>query len=158
MIESKNSWQDSYNRAIQLLAAREHSAQELMSKLLRKGFEHDDVEIAIGMLQEQNLQSDQRFVDVFVRSRSQRGHGPTKISHELRQKGITAELIEEAVNAQGSHWFDYARQHYQKKYRNTVVNNYNEWTKRARFMQNRGYTMEHIKAIVEFDQKSADYE
>ncbi len=66
--------------------------------------------------------------------------------------------IEEAVNAQGSHWFDYARQHYQKKYRNTVVNNYNEWTKRARFMQNRGYTMEHIKAIVEFDQKSADYE
>lgn len=86
-------------RAVALLARREHSALELRTKLIAKGFDATEVEAAIERLAAQGLQSDQRFVEALVRSRTQAGQGPARLRMELARHGL-AELGEPALQAQ----------------------------------------------------------
>jgi regulatory protein len=97
---------------------------------------------------------DERFTEVYIRSRKNRGFGPIKIRAELKSKGISNTLIYDHLNEGGACWFDNAQSQYQKKYGEAPISDYNGWTKRARFMQGRGFTMEHIHVTVprvEFD-------
>ena len=56
--------------AMNLLARREHSYVELERKLKQRGFADSVIEQALQRLQEQGLQSDQRFVESFIRARA----------------------------------------------------------------------------------------
>ena len=71
-----------------MLARREHSRVELQEKLTKKGFPREQIECALEQLVANNLQSDQRFLEDFIRSRVLKGNGPLRISQELRQRGI----------------------------------------------------------------------
>ena len=88
-----------------------------------------------------------------MRSRRNKGFGPVKISAELKTKGIKSRLIAEYLHGESPEWIDVAREQYEKKYRSSRAENYKEWTKRARFMQSRGFNMEHIQAVL----PSADF-
>ena len=151
MTESATAYQSVLHRAVDLLARREHSATELFNKLLQKGFAEELVESALCELKNKNLQSDERFAEAFVNERIRRGYGPIKIQHELSRKGISQNLISAYVNQSSHQWLDLALVQYQKKYQSTAVDNYAEWSKRARFLQSRGFTMEQIRASINFD-------
>ena len=56
-----DSTNDIRARALDLLAAREHSRTELARKLKLNGFDETSIEVVISDLHEQNLQSDERF-------------------------------------------------------------------------------------------------
>jgi Uncharacterized protein conserved in bacteria len=147
-----------YHKAIQLLARREHSISELRRKLMgSKALDGSSgngksateiIEKILSQLVSENFLSDQRFAEAYVRARGLRGIGPIKLRAELNSKGVDSALIEELIDMEGSQWRQSAQQQYDKKYGDKPVNDYNEWTKRARFLQGRGFTMEHIKAAV----------
>src|SRR5437763_3859772 len=59
----------SYDRALNMLAFRARSSQELARSLVRKGEERAHVEWAIARLQEQGLIDDAAFARAFTRSR-----------------------------------------------------------------------------------------
>ena len=73
--------------AIDLLSRREHSQLELRKKLVAKGFADDEVDELLLRLHEENLQSDERYAESYVRQRVDKGYGPIRIRQELRQKG-----------------------------------------------------------------------
>ena len=150
MSENKVSQQitNVLHRAVDLLSRREHSAQELSQKLQKKGFGENDIELAIIRLQEENLQSDDRFTESFVNERIRRGHGPIKIMHELRQRGVAENMVENYVNAEEEQWLSLVQLQYQKKYANLKVRDYSEWSKRARFLQGRGFTSAQIRNAI----------
>lgn len=150
MSENKVSQQitNVLHRAVDLLSRREHSAQELSQKLQKKGFAENDIELVIIRLQEENLQSDDRFTESFVNERIRRGHGPIKIMHELRQKGVTENMVENYVNADEEQWSNLVQLQYQKKYADMKVRDYTEWSKRARFLQGRGFTSTQIRSAI----------
>lgn len=76
-------------RAVKLLAQREHSARELRDKLVRRGAPPVWVDSAIAQLQELGLQNDQRALQELARHYLQKGgSGPRKIAHQLRQRGF----------------------------------------------------------------------
>ena len=137
------------HRAVDLLSRREHSAQELSQKLQKKGFAENDVRLAIIRLQDENLQSDERFTESFVNERVRRGHGPIKIMHELRQKGVAEHMVENYVNIEEDQWLNLVQLQYQKKYSDMKVRDYNEWSKRARFLQGRGFTSAQIRSAID---------
>jgi regulatory protein len=148
--EIKKEFTATLHRAIDLLARREHSAQELVAKLTQKGFELHVIQEVLDRLQSESLQSDDRYAEAFVNERMRRGHGPVKILSELNNKGVSQSLISVYVDPQDYEWTKIAQFEYQKKYANSEVNNYNEWTKRARFLQGRGFTTQQIRASVIF--------
>lgn len=157
---SKKEFNELFARGVRLLAMREHSVDEMINKLMDRRESFGDTEgsntvhAVVDELLEKKYLSDERFTESYIRARGNRGFGPVKIKAELKNKGVSSDLIQDALDEGASYWFDNAQSQYQKKYGDVPISDYNVWTKRARFMQSRGFTMEHIHVTVpriEFD-------
>ena len=59
--------------ALASLVMREHSVKELHDKLTRKEYDQDSIEIVIAECLKDNYLNDQRFAEIFWRSRSRKG-------------------------------------------------------------------------------------
>jgi len=86
-------------KAMDLLARREHSEQELRQKLKSREYAYDAIEEAVQSLLRDGLLSDERFTESYVNHRYNAGMGPVKIRYELRQKGVSDALAEEYIEA-----------------------------------------------------------
>ena len=85
--------------ALHLLSYRPRAEQELRGRLRSKGFPHALVEWCLRLLEEQGLIDDQAFASAFVRSRIRlRPRGRFRLTQELRQKGVSAEVAEQAID------------------------------------------------------------
>ena len=85
--------------ALHLLAYRPRAEQELRVRLRSKGFPHASVEWCLRRLEEQGLIDDSAFASAFVRSRIRlRPRGRFRLTQELRQKGVSAEVAEQAID------------------------------------------------------------
>ncbi|MBV1878497.1 MAG: RecX family transcriptional regulator [Pseudomonadales bacterium] len=62
------------------------------------------IEIEITKLRDENLQSDYRLAEAYIRSRSNRGQGPIKIKAELRAKGLVDRMIIDAFDMAAIDW------------------------------------------------------
>jgi regulatory protein len=67
--------------------------------------------------------------------------------NELREKGISDELIAEAASDVKENELENATEVWRKKY-NQPANDRNEWAKQARFLQSRGFSFDTIKAVL----------
>lgn len=157
--QGETDYKELYAKGIRLLAMREHSVKEIADKLLTKSKvdlpDSTLIYAVIDELIEEGYLSDERFTESYVRSRANRGFGPVKIRSELRSKGICDNHIQDYLDDGAVVWFDNAALEYQKKYSTAPINDYSEWSKRARFMQSRGFTMDQIQSTI--PQFSFDY-
>ena len=144
MVAQKKPERDAYYVAVDLLSRREHSRVELENKLSKKGFPDEQIAQAFEQLWEHGLQSDQRYLEDFVRSRLLKGSGPLKISHELRTRGIDESVLDSYLRTQNIDWLEVATATYQKKYRNNTEMDARERAKRVRFMQSKGFPSDII--------------
>jgi len=131
-----------YNRArlsaMNMLAQREQSRQELANKLQVR-YESDIVSQVLEDLAREGLQSDERFLEIFVRSRINRGQGPLKISHELRNKGIGSEAIDSQLKPYAESWQKLAKDVLERKFGVEPPTDFKERQKRQRFIAGRGF-------------------
>lgn len=87
-----------YNYAVSLLARRDHSEKELMTKLTQKGYT-DGAEKAIDKLRVGGYVSDERFARLYVRElRTLKKYGKRRIEQELYRKGIDRDIISEVLD------------------------------------------------------------
>ncbi len=135
-----------YNRALNLLARREHSQQELFLKLLAKGFEASEANPVIQALAAKSLLSDERFAELYTQSRIQRGYGPVRIQQELQNKGVKPLLAEETLAVYKVDWVTHAKKVLEKYMR---LHPDVEVVKQQRFLYQRGFTSEHIRILLE---------
>jgi len=134
--------------AMDLLARREHSKQELLHKI-RKRFPSETVliEDAIETLHEEGLQSDNRLAEAFLRSRANRGQGPIKIRSELRTKGVNDEDIDAAFSNCAIDWREQVTSVASKRFGEQGPEDAKERAKRSRFLQQRGFSFEEIASL-----------
>lgn len=130
--------------AMDLLARREHSRAELADKLRRK-FEVDaeQVEPVLDQLRADNLQSDERFAEAYVRYRRSRGVGPLLIRQELRARKVDPELLEACLDISSEQWLETLRQVIERKRRPGI-----EHPKLYRFCLSRGFTTSQINTCL----------
>jgi len=84
--------------ALHLLSYGPRTEQELRVRLRSQGFPHASVEWCLRVLEEQGLIDDHTFAAAFVRSRIRlRPRGRFRLTQELRQKGVSAEVAEQAI-------------------------------------------------------------
>lgn len=138
-----------WNTALDLLARREHSQQELREKL-RKRYPDDDarVEDALVRLVERGLQDDNRFAEAFVRSRHQRGHGPVRIRFDGRQKGVEAQ-VNAVLDESQLDWYELAADIATRKLGSADIADLKVKAKLYRFLSQRGFQPDHIRFAVE---------
>jgi regulatory protein len=83
--------------ALRLLARREHSRKELARKLLQRGFAEIDIEPILDKLIASRALSDLRFAQSYVYARLNKGFGPVRIAHELRERGVDEDIAKQAL-------------------------------------------------------------
>ncbi len=130
-----------------LLSRREHSFKELYEKLRLRGFEPDEIDVALEKLVSENLLNDDRFTESYVHYRVQKGFGPLRIKNELSDKGIDNEIIQNQMESYESAWSELMQQQRIKKFGAEIPADYKEKMKQARFLQNRGFSPESVMRL-----------
>lgn len=131
-------------RAIRLLARREHTRAELARKLTPHGTT-EEIDTVLNELAQSGLQSDARFAESYVRSQAAR-LGAARLRHTLRMKGVPADLIETQVDDLPDELVR-AREVWQRKFTAPPADA-REWAKQARFLQGRGFSAELIHRLL----------
>lgn len=131
------------------LARREYGHTELIRKLANKGFDRGIAEQAVRALSDENLQSDQRFAESFVRSRIHQAKGPVRIRLDLTERGINDAIIENALEESDANWHELARETRTKKFGRARPADFKAKAKQMRFLQYRGFESDHIQAAVD---------
>lgn len=134
--------------AMNLLARREHSLAELQQKLTQKFPEADNIDAVLTVLSEENLQSDARFAEAFVRFRANKGFGPVRIFQELQQRGVSQSLSQVALDEADINWLALLAEQYHKKAKSLAGKNGNEQVKIQRYLNYRGFSPEAIRRFV----------
>lgn len=130
-----------------ILALREHSRHELKQKLKKHSQDNDLLEETLEFLEDNNYLSDERFVEVFIRSKANRGYGPYWIQQALTAKKVDKKLVHEYLY-KDMDWLEITQKAYTKKYKETKPKDFAERVKRKRYLQNRGFLSEHISNIM----------
>ena len=149
LTETENAADAVRKQALDMLARREHSGAELRVKLAAKGFPADIINDALSDLYRSGWLSDERFVEAFLRVRSERGYGPVRIRAELKERGIDDELIAMHLDARDSSWLRSLQAICVKRYGAAQPADFAEKAKRMRFLQTRGFTAEQIRVVME---------
>ena len=136
------------NQAMNWLARREHSLAELHVKLAAKDYSPPEIEAAVAGLAADGLVSDERFAEAFVASRVRKGQGPVRIRMELKQRGISAELISESVDAAGPDWGRLAADVRERKFGASLPDDFKAKARQMRFLEYRGFSSEHIRRAL----------
>ncbi|AMH16697.1 RecX family regulatory protein [Hafnia paralvei ATCC 29927] len=138
---------ETLNRAMRLLAQRDHSETELRRKLAAQDVSEEDVEQAIAYCHEHHWLDDRRFAERYLVMRSQKGYGVQRIQQELGMKGIARELIHDAFASSDIDWCALAKQTAHRKFGQTLPQEWKEKAKVQRFLLYRGFFQEEIYAV-----------
>lgn len=132
--------------AMDYLSRREHATHELFQKLVAKEeYEADDITEALARLAEQGLLSDERFTEAFINQRLNRGYGPLKIRSELRQKGVSDDMIGAFLDERDAQWQESALAVRIKKFGSEKPSDLKETARQTRFLQSRGFSHEQTR-------------
>jgi regulatory protein len=146
---------DLRERALRLLARREHSRAELARKLEHAGFVRDDIAPLLDAFEAKNWLSDRRFADSYVADHRARA-GSVKLAYDLRQRGVSDSIIESVLGDNRDSELDRAREVWQKKF-GAAPADAAEKARQMRFLQSRGFTPEVIRrAISGADDRAGD--
>ncbi|KAB2904598.1 MAG: RecX family transcriptional regulator [Anaerolineae bacterium] len=97
-LKAKDAAATAYKQALGFLSYRIRSSSELRDYLRRKRYDDTLIEEVIGRLTELNYLNDLEFARTWVRNREEfHPRGASALRYELRQKGISSEIIDEAL-------------------------------------------------------------
>lgn len=130
------------------MTQREHSQRELQLKLRSRGFDESGIESVIAQLAGSGLQSDDRYTDNYIASRTERGSGPIRIRAELRERGIDESVIERQLEAYVDLWPSLLQQVHDAKYGTEPARDRKSLAKQARFLEYRGFPSELIRNFL----------
>lgn len=132
---------------LRLLARREHSQKELLDKLTLRGFDAETSRRVVSELAEQGWQCDRRYAESYARQRIEKGYGPLRIQYELQQRGITEVDLDGVLDELNENWLTIVEKTYLNKYDPDARLSTKEWLKRSRFLQQRGFGGDLIRAL-----------
>ncbi|MDC0934038.1 regulatory protein RecX [Gammaproteobacteria bacterium] len=129
--------------AMDSLARREHSYVELQRKLRLKypDAPHDEIDLQLGRLRDQGLQSDARFVESYVRYRKSRGFAYLHIRSDLLGRGVSESLIERNLFEDDDDWLPMAEALVKKRLQGEADLSFGSkpHLKLLRFLESRGF-------------------
>ncbi len=97
-LQEKDEQEVAFNRALRYLSYRARSEAEMRKYLSDKGFSENVSQTVIDRLKDERLINDPRFAQDWIDNRvSFRPRSQTQLRFELRNKGLSEDLIEDAL-------------------------------------------------------------
>lgn len=137
-------------RALRLLARREHSRAELRAKLAAHAENEELLDRLLATLEAENLLSDQRYATQRVTARASR-FGDGRLRQDLRSQGVgDAEIA--AAMAEGGDEMERCRAVWQKKF-GSRPGSVEERARQMRFLQYRGFAGDTIRCVLQGEEE-----
>jgi regulatory protein len=136
--------------ALDALARRDYTSEDLRRKLLEKGYDAVVIGPLLDVLRAQKLLDDRRYAENFVAYHAARGQGPLRVRAELRRHGLEGALVEECLDAFPD-WAAQLLKAQQKKFGCQAPSNYADKQRQVRFLGYRGFTSAQIRSALGFD-------
>jgi len=133
-------------KIMNLLSRREHSEKEIYMKLIKFVESKIRLNDEIEKLKNEDLLSDARFSEAYMRSRFNSGFGPVRIKYELNKKGVSKILIDRALIETDLDWDQKMTDEYKKKYDSNRTKDQN-FLKISKFLLYRGFDLEKISKL-----------
>ncbi|OCG60908.1 hypothetical protein A9G41_04455 [Gilliamella sp. Nev5-1] len=153
------------NKAVQLLAQRNHSSYELSQKIASffiKKLQYTDeeyhdqltklkieIQYIIEYCIKQNWINDEQYIENYIVMRAQKGYGKYKIAMELKQRGLPVDLSRQLLQIADINWGNMAYEQLLKKLKQIDCKNNNNKQKGMQFLMTRGYTQDDIKTAYD---------
>jgi len=134
--------------ALKLLNRRDYGARELGERLAERGFTAAAARAVVDQLVQEKLLDDSRFAEHFVAYHANRGQGPVRIAHKLREAGVAAELISASVDAGSADWRRRCAEVRRKRFGAREPGSWAERGKQARFLTQRGFSSDQVRAAI----------
>jgi regulatory protein len=142
------AYRAAFERAVGLLAQREHSVRELTAKLASRGVAADTARLVVDDLRGRGLQSDERFAEAFVHARVGRGQGPVRIRRELAERGIHDDVADQLLTQPAEYWLERAQAVRARKFGAALPAERRDWNRQARFLAQRGFPADLIYRML----------
>lgn len=156
---SMDEFEKYLNKALRFLSYRPRSEKEIRDKLLMKKAPQDIVDKVINSLREHKFLDDEKYAKWFIENRLRfNPKGQRILKMELKQKGVSSEIIEEAIkNLSGdgetelpSNDLDSARKLVEKKLpRYKDLEKQIIYNKLGSFLARRGFGWDTIKKSID---------
>lgn len=143
-----DSTSDIENCALRLLAQRDHTRGELLRKLLQRGFIESAINPVLNQLETQGFINEPQFAEHYIAERMKKGFGVLRIRGELREKGLSGTLIEQAFEPVKNEWAECIAAAHQRRFGNTAPTDRADYGRRARFLEQRGFPTDLIVRIL----------
>ncbi|MBW7903657.1 MAG: recombination regulator RecX [Rhodocyclaceae bacterium] len=132
-------------RALRLLARRDHARAELKKKLAPHAESEETLDALLDELAGRRLLSDARYAEMRVSGRSGR-YGNARLAQELKTQGVTEETVEAALAGAGD---EVARAYaiWRRKF-GTLAADAAERARQARYLGNRGFSGDTIRRVL----------
>jgi regulatory protein len=133
-------------RAVRLLAGREHSRVELRRKLAAFAENSGELDALLDELVCSRLLSDDRYAEARAHSLSRR-YGSMRLAHDLKQQGVSDAARERVVAEARRTDLERAREVWRKRF-GEAPRTAQERARQMRFLQNRGFAVEVIHSVL----------
>lgn len=140
-----------YDKALGLLARREHSRKELKTKLRQSGYDGDEAVAALDRLGAQHYQDDDRFAEALLRGRIAQGYGPARLRVELKSHGVADARVRELLDKAEVDWNALATSQLRRHYGSAGTNDPTERARRAQFLLRRGFATATVRSVTHAD-------
>lgn len=141
------------NYALRLLSYRMRSKKEIITKMHDKGYENNIIDRTISYLNQYGYINDREYALSYIKdSMSLKKLGHHRIKAELFQKGISKDLIEEALSQlkDNDEEYEHALELAEKKLNGSYKNDDRvaQYRKIGSFLQRKGYSYDIITKIL----------
>jgi regulatory protein len=134
-------------RALKLLARREHSRKELARKLAEHTDDPGEIERALDECEARGWLSESRVVEQLVHNRRSR-FGLRRIERDLEAKGVSGEAAAAALSQLKEGQVEAARAIWRRKFGGQTPRTPAERARQARFLQGRGFELAVVLKVI----------
>jgi len=138
------------DRALAMLARREHTRVEMTRKLSPHAESPEQVEQLLDALAARGWLSETRFAESRAHTLA-RKFGSRKIEYDLRSRGVSAEVVEQMVERSLAQEFENCRAAWRRKF-GVLPQDAAERGRQMRFLAGRGFSAEAVRHVL----KAAD--
>ena len=133
-------------RALAMLARREHTRAEMLRKLSPHSESPEQVEQLLDALVARGWLSEARFAESRANTLA-RKFGSRKIQHDLRSRGVSAEVVERTVERALAQELENCRAAWQRKF-GVLPQSAAERGRQIRFLTGRGFSAEAVRQVL----------
>ena len=150
-LQKEDTYEIAFQKALQFINHRPRSIEETRRRLTEKGFEETVIESTLERLVDKNLLNDLDFSRLWIENRNSfRPRSNRLLAYELRLKGVSDDLITQALDRFGGNQTELAYQAGIKKAKQCQNENRLDFQKKVGgFLSRRGFHYGIVKPTVE---------